>query len=133
LPVSSAARLTPRAPKIDRILVRNFPGTTALAERNNNTGSAFTRYSSMIFQGGCCGSGRYGWKDDREAFVGSDRVEGTNVYDPAGNTIGEIKRLMIEKISGRVPYAVMSFGGFLGIGAGHYLRGSCPWSAEQDH
>ena len=49
-------------------------------------------------------------------LIESDRVEGTTVYDPAGNSIGEIKRLMIEKISGKVSYAVMSFGGFLGIG-----------------
>ncbi len=49
--------------------------------------------------------------------IESDRVEGTTVYDPNGNNIGSIKRLMIEKISGKVAYAVMSFGGFLGMGA----------------
>ena len=49
-------------------------------------------------------------------LIESDRVEGTTVYDPNGNSIGSIKRLMIEKINGRVAYAVMSFGGFLGIG-----------------
>jgi PRC-barrel domain protein len=43
-------------------------------------------------------------------LIESDRVEGTTVYDPQGNNIGSIKRLMIEKISGRVAYAVMSFG-----------------------
>ena len=51
-------------------------------------------------------------------LIESDRVEGTTVYDPAGNNIGSIKRLMIEKISGRVAYAMMSFGGFLGYGHG---------------
>ena len=35
-------------------------------------------------------------------LIESDRVEGTTVYDPAGNNIGSIKRLMIEKLSGRV-------------------------------
>ena len=49
-------------------------------------------------------------------LIESDRVEGTTVYDPSGNNIGSIKRLMIEKISGKVTYAVMSFGGFLGMG-----------------
>jgi hypothetical protein len=49
-------------------------------------------------------------------LIESDRVEGTNVYDPAGKEIGSIKRLMIEKTSGKVVYAVMSFGGFLGMG-----------------
>jgi hypothetical protein len=45
-------------------------------------------------------------------LIENDRVEGTTVYDPQGNNIGSIKRLMIEKVSGRVAYAVMSFGGF---------------------
>jgi hypothetical protein len=57
-------------------------------------------------------------------LIESDRVEGTTVYDPRGTNIGSIKRLMIEKISGRVAYAVMSFGGFLGMGEGHY---AVPW------
>jgi hypothetical protein len=35
-------------------------------------------------------------------LIESDRVEGTTVYDPSGNNIGSIKRLMIEKISGGV-------------------------------
>ncbi len=58
-------------------------------------------------------------------LIGSDRVEGTTVYDPHGNSIGEIKRLMIEKISGKVSYAVMSFGGFLGIGEQEH---TIPWN-----
>ena len=52
-------------------------------------------------------------------------MEGTTVYDPSGKSIGSIKRLMIEKVSGRVTYAVMSFGGFLGIGAEEH---AVPWS-----
>jgi len=58
-------------------------------------------------------------------LIESDRVEGTSVYDPRGNDIGSIKRLMIDKLSGRVAYAVMSFGGFLGIGEDEY---AIPWS-----
>ena len=40
--------------------------------------------------------------------------------------IGQIDHLLIEKISGRVAYAVMSFGGFLGLAHSHY---PIPWSA----
>src|ERR671927_1533302 len=58
-------------------------------------------------------------------LIESDRVEGTAVYDPQGNKVGSIKRLMIEKISGRVAYAVMSFGGFLGMGAEEH---TIPWN-----
>ena len=58
-------------------------------------------------------------------LVESERVEGTTVYDPQGNNIGTIKRTMIEKISGQVTYAVLSFGGFLGLGTEEH---SIPWN-----
>ncbi|MGE3541581.1 MAG: PRC-barrel domain-containing protein [Candidatus Tectimicrobiota bacterium] len=60
------------------------------------------------------------------ALIGSDKVEGTTVYDAQGNHIGSIERVMIEKRSGKVAYAVLSFGGFLGIGSDYY---PVPWSA----
>ena len=60
-------------------------------------------------------------------LIASDRVEGTSVCDPnSGKTIGTIQRLMIDKLSGKVAYAVMTFGGFLGFGERHY---PIPWSA----
>ena len=59
-------------------------------------------------------------------LIGSDKVQGTNVYDPKGEKIGSIERVMIEKLSGKVSYAVLSFGGFLGIGDDHY---PLPWSS----
>jgi hypothetical protein len=59
-------------------------------------------------------------------LISSEDVEGTNVYDPAGSKIGDIDHLMIDKVSGRVTYAVMSFGGFLGLGHSHY---PIPWGA----
>ncbi len=58
------------------------------------------------------------------SVIGSDRVAGTEVYDRAGKHIGSIEKVMIEKVSGRVSYAVLSFGGFLGIGDDHY---PLPW------
>jgi len=45
-------------------------------------------------------------------------------YGPAGKHIGEIDHLIIDKMSGRVAYAVMSFGGFMGLGHNHY---PIPW------
>ncbi|WP_157135912.1 PRC-barrel domain-containing protein [Teichococcus cervicalis] len=57
-------------------------------------------------------------------LIASDRVEGTAVYDPSGNKLGAIERLMIDKVAGRVEYAVLSFGGFLGFNASHY---PLPW------
>jgi hypothetical protein len=58
-------------------------------------------------------------------LIGSDKVEGTAVYRSNGDRVGTIDRLMIDKLSGKVAYAVMSFGGFLGIGDDHY---PIPWS-----
>jgi sporulation protein YlmC with PRC-barrel domain len=59
-------------------------------------------------------------------LISSEDVEGTNVYDMKATKIGEVDHLMIDKISGRVTYAVMSFGGFLGLGHSHY---PIPWGA----
>jgi hypothetical protein len=58
-------------------------------------------------------------------LIASDRVEGTNVYRADKTKVGSIERLMLDKRSGRVAYAVMSFGGFLGLGHDHY---PLPWS-----
>jgi hypothetical protein len=65
--------------------------------------------------------------DAREtvSLIGSDKVEGTSVYNRADEKIGKIERIMIDKVSGKVAYAVLSFGGFLGIGDDHY---PIPWS-----
>ena len=52
-------------------------------------------------------------------LVSSEDVRGTTVYGAGDANIGEIEHLMIDKNSGRVTYAVMSFGGFLGLGLGH--------------
>ncbi|WBV41934.1 PRC-barrel domain-containing protein [Pseudoroseomonas cervicalis] len=57
-------------------------------------------------------------------LIASDRVEGTAVYDPSGNKLGAIETLMIDKVEGRVEYAVLSFGGFLGFNTSHY---PLPW------
>ncbi len=58
-------------------------------------------------------------------LIESDRVVGTNVYRSDGTKIGSIERVMIDKYSGQAAYAVMSFGGFLGLGHDHY---PIPWA-----
>lgn len=66
--------------------------------------------------------------DARETvnLIGSDKVEGTAVYGADNQKIGTIERVMIDKVSGKVSYAVLSFGGFLGIGDDHY---PLPWQS----
>jgi PRC-barrel domain len=72
--------------------------------------------------------GRSGTVDDRRetvSLIGSDKVEGTAVYGEDNSKIGTVQRVMIDKISGKVAYAVVSFGGFLGMGEEYYPM---PWS-----
>jgi hypothetical protein len=59
------------------------------------------------------------------SLIGSDKVEGTAVYGADQQKIGEIERVMIEKVGGKVAFAVLSFGGFLGIGEDYY---PVPWN-----
>jgi sporulation protein YlmC with PRC-barrel domain len=57
---------------------------------------------------------------ETSTLIASNMVEGTNVYTKAGEKVGKILNFMVDKRSGQVEYAVMSFGGFLGIGEDHY-------------
>jgi hypothetical protein len=59
-------------------------------------------------------------------LISSEDVQGTDVYGMGDEVIGQIDHLLIEKVSGLVGYAVMSFGGFLGLAHSHY---PIPWSA----
>jgi hypothetical protein len=59
------------------------------------------------------------------SLIDSKYVEGTEVFDPTGKHIGSIKRLVLDKTSGRVVYTVASFGGFLGLGGNEY---TIPWN-----
>lgn len=59
-------------------------------------------------------------------LISSEDVIGTDVYGAGDEVVGEIDHLMIEKISGKVAYAVMSFGGILGLAHSHY---PIPWPA----
>ena len=62
--------------------------------------------------------------DESSSLISSDKVEGTAVYDRRGEKLGSIHSVMIDKISGKVAYAVMSFGGFLGMGDSYH---PLPW------
>jgi hypothetical protein len=64
-------------------------------------------------------------EDVPHELIGSDRVQGTRVFRPNGDKIGHIERIMIDKRSGQAVYAVMNFGGFLGLGEESY---PLPWS-----
>jgi sporulation protein YlmC with PRC-barrel domain len=63
--------------------------------------------------------------EETASLIASDKVEGTAVYNREGERLGSIANFMVDKVSGTVRYAVLSFGGFLGLGQDHY---PLPWS-----
>jgi PRC-barrel domain len=60
------------------------------------------------------------------SLIAAEKVNGTDVYNTAGEKLGSVEDIMIDKISGKAIYAVMSFGGFLGMGEKQH---PLPWSA----
>ena len=61
---------------------------------------------------------------EKHRLIASDRVEGTKVYNRTGDKLGSIKNFMVGKVSGHAEYAVIEFGGILGIGHDYY---PVPW------
>ena len=59
------------------------------------------------------------------SLIEASKVQGTAVYNPHGERLGSIDDVMIDKRSGLSVYAIMSFGGFLGLGSDYY---PIPWS-----
>ena len=64
-------------------------------------------------------------RDETANLIASDKVEGTAVYGADRKKIGRIENLMIDKFTGQIAYAVLSFGGFFGAGSDHY---PIPWT-----
>jgi hypothetical protein len=63
--------------------------------------------------------------DETSRLIASNKVEGTAVYGSDGARLGSIYNFMVNKYSGRVEYAVMSYGGFLGMGQRYF---PLPWA-----
>ncbi len=63
--------------------------------------------------------------DTTGSLIAASKVTGTSVYDKAGEKLGSIYDVMIDKSSGSTRYAIMNFGGLFGIGE-HYHP--LPWN-----
>ena len=62
---------------------------------------------------------------ETSALIAANKVEGTDVFNTGGDRVGSIHDLMIDKRSGQVAYAIMAFGGFLGVWNSYH---PLPWS-----
>lgn len=60
------------------------------------------------------------------SIMGADTLIGNDVYNHNNEALGEIKEIMLDMSSGKVDYAVLSFGGFLGMGEKLF---AVPWSS----
>jgi len=58
-------------------------------------------------------------------LIAAEKVNGTNVYNLQGEELGSVEDILIDKVSGRAVYAIMAFGGFLGMGEKQH---PLPWS-----
>ena len=63
--------------------------------------------------------------EETAQLIAAGKVGGTPVYNRHAERLGTVEDVMLDKRSGRVAYAVMSFGGFLGIGERYH---PLPWS-----
>jgi hypothetical protein len=63
--------------------------------------------------------------DETVSLISAGKVQGTNVYNTGGDSLGEVYDVMIDKRSGKVAYAIMSFGGLLGVGERYH---PLPWN-----
>ena len=59
-----------------------------------------------------------------DAQILATSVKGSDVYNPEGEHLGHIDDIVIDKVSGQAKFAIMAFGGFLGIGENFY---PLPW------
>jgi sporulation protein YlmC with PRC-barrel domain len=72
------------------------------------------------------GAGPDARKGPGPSLMGADTLVGNDVYNDESESLGDIKEIMLDMRTGRVSYAVLSFGGFLGIGEKFF---AVPWDA----
>lgn len=59
-------------------------------------------------------------------LMGANTLIGNDVYNDHDEDLGDIKEIMLDMRSGKVAYAVLSFGGILGLGEKLF---AVPWAA----
>ena len=62
------------------------------------------------------------------SLIAAEKVEGTDVYNMQGEKLGAVDDIMLDKVGGKAIYAIVSFGGFLGIGEKYH---PLPWTQQK--
>jgi hypothetical protein len=101
-----------------RGMLPGYSRTQSRSERHNGSGNR-AGWSSK-------GSSDSVEMDETTDLIASNKVEGTAVYNRQGERLGDVYNFMVGKRTGQVAYAVMSFGGLLGMGQSYH---PVPWNA----
>ena len=100
-------------------------GASAFGRRHRSTAQGMNMDTNYVTRDNF---GMYAKKNDgpgRE-LMGADTLLGNDVYNKDGEDLGDIKEFMFDMASGKVAYAVLSFGGVLGLGDKLF---AVPWPA----
>ncbi len=97
-------------------------GTSATGATGGLTGSQRTPEGAAIVGG----EARPGNEGPGPRIMASSTLEGDDVVNARGETLGELEEIMLDVTTGRIAYAVLSTGGFLGLGDKLF---AIPWGA----
>jgi len=123
---SQTGSTTGRSAEYDDSLTVQDTSHSAKSGEDRSLGQRAAEVASSVFGGAPDGTKMASLTSDETGkLISADKVQGTAVYDAAGERLGTIDSIMLGKQSGRVAYAVMSFGGFLGIGERYH---PLPWN-----
>jgi PRC-barrel domain protein len=92
---------------------------------NSFSSSTLTDQEEAVLQSSNHGREGDASRSETRTLIAASKVEGTAVYNRQGEALGSVYDVMIDKRSGDAAYAVMSFGGFLGIGKSYH---PVPWN-----
>jgi sporulation protein YlmC with PRC-barrel domain len=91
-----------------------------MAIRNSTTSTTTTGGAAII------GANRRSSDGPGTEVMDATTLKGDSVVNSSGEDLGNIEAIMLDVTSGKIAYAVLSFGGFLGMGSKLF---AIPWSA----
>jgi sporulation protein YlmC with PRC-barrel domain len=60
------------------------------------------------------------------SLIATNHINGSTILSDSGEKIGTVDHLVLDAVNGKIAYAVVAFGGFMGLGEHSY---SIPWGS----
>jgi len=102
--------------------------SSALSRDDERDGFAESKVAGQVLGVNNQGDAQGVNRENARPVLAASTITGDRVRNPAGEDLGKIEEIMLDVQTGRIVYAVLSFGGFLGIGDKLF---AVPWSALQ--